>query len=64
MLEKYLKKYRIKNNLTQYDMAVRLNTSQAYYCLLETGRKKPGFTMINRIAKELKLEPSFVRSLL
>lgn len=64
MLENYLKKYRIKNNLTQKQMAKKLNSSQSYYSQLETGSKKPGFIMINRIAKLLNLEPSFVRSLL
>ena len=64
MLENYLKKFRIKNNLTQVQMAQKLKTSQTYYCQLETGRKKPGFSMINRIARLLNLEPSFVRSLL
>lgn len=64
MLENYLKKFRIKNNLTQVQMAQKLKTSQTYYCQLETGKKKPGFSMINRIAKLLNLEPSFVRSLL
>lgn len=64
MLQRYLKNYRIRNNLTQKEMAERLRTSQGYYCLLETGRKKPGFTMINRISKLLSLEPSVVRNLL
>ncbi len=64
MLENYLRKYRINNNLTQEQMAKKLSTSQTYYCQLETGRKKPGFTMVNRIAKLLNLEPAFVRSLL
>ncbi len=64
MLGSYLKKYRLKNNLTQVQMAKRLKTSQSYYCGLETGSKKPGFTMVNRISKELKLDPSFVRNLL
>lgn len=64
MLESYLKKHRTSNNLTQAQMAAKLKTSQSYYCELEKGRKKPGFTMVNRIAKLLKVEPSFIRSLL
>lgn len=64
MLENYLKKYRTNNNLTQAQMAKKLSTSQTYYSQLETGKKKPGFTMVNRIAKLLNLEPSFIRSLL
>lgn len=64
MLETYLKKYRLNNNLTQEQMAKRLKTSQGYYSHLETGTKKPGISMINRIAKVLNVEPSFIRSLL
>ena len=64
MLDSYLKKYRLKNNLTQKQMAEKLGTSQGYYSYLENGIKKPGINMINRIAKLLRLEPSFVRSLL
>lgn len=64
MLESYLKRFRLKNNLTQAQMAQKLKTSQGYYSMLETGSKKPGFSMINRIAKVLDLEPSFIRSLL
>lgn len=64
MLDSYLKKYRLKNNLTQSQMAEMLGTSQGYYSYLENGVRKPGINMINRIAKLLNLEPSFVRSLL
>ena len=64
MLGNYLKKYRLKNNLTQSQMAKKIGTSQSYYSMLETGAKKPGFSMINRLAKTLKLEPAFVRTLL
>ena len=64
MLGQYLKKYRLDNNLTQEEMAKKLDTSQAYYCLLETGSKKPGIPMVNKIAKALDLEPSFIRRLL
>lgn len=64
MLGRYLRNYRIGNNLTQIQMAKKLNTSQGYYSHLETGRMKPGTDMINRIAKLLKQKPSFIRSLL
>lgn len=64
MLEDYLKTYRIKNNLTQKQMAEKLNSSQGYYSHLETGKKKPGMSMINRIAKLLNLKPSSIVKML
>lgn len=64
MLNDYLKKYRLDNNLTQKQMSERLNTSQTYYSRIESGKKKPGIAMVGRIAKLLGVEPQFVRSLL
>lgn len=64
MLGQYLKKYRLDNNLTQEEMAQKVGTSQSYYCQLETGQKKPGIPMVDKIAKALGLEPSFIRRLL
>lgn len=64
MLEEYLKNYRIKNNLTQKQMAEKLGSSQGYYSKLENGAMKPGMNMINRIAKVLKLQPSSVVKML
>lgn len=63
MLQDYLKKYRMKHNLTQFQMAERLKTSQDYYSQLETGRKKPGHTMIARIAKEIGVSESYISRL-
>ena len=64
MLGDFLKKYREKNNLTQSEMAEKLNTSQAYYSQIESGVMKPGFSMVRKIAKALDIEESFVRSLM
>ena len=64
MLKEYLKQYRIKNNITQKDMAKKLNTNQGYYSQIETGVRKPGFKFINKLALILNVEPSFIRSLL
>ena len=50
--------------LTQKQMAERLGSSQSYYSYLESGKKKPGMAMINRIAKLLKLQPSSVVKML
>ena len=60
MLEKYLKKYRFKNNLSQHQMARRLQTSQTYYCLIETGKKKPGHTMVRRIAETIGVSEAYI----
>lgn len=64
MLGEYLKKYRLSKNLTQEQMAKLLNIRQCSYSLYENNKLKPGITMINRIAKLLEVEPSFIRSLL
>lgn len=64
MLNKYLKNYRVKQNLSQKQMAILLETGQSYYSEIETGKRKPGFVMIRRISKALNLEESFIRSLL
>ena len=64
MLEEFLKKYRLKYNLTQEEMALKIGTSQAYYSQIENGVVKPGFQMVKKIAKVLDVEESFIRSLL
>ena len=64
MLPDCLKNYRLDNNLTQKQMAKKLRTSQSYYSGIERGVIKPGFTMIKRISRLLKLEQSYVRTLL
>jgi transcriptional regulator with XRE-family HTH domain len=64
MLGEYLKKYRLSKNLTQEEMAKLLGMRQCNYSLLENNKLRPGITMVNRIAKLLEVEPSFVRGLL
>lgn len=64
MLGNYLKKHRISANLTQTQMAKRLHTSQGYYSQIESGRKRPGFRMVGRIAKALDVDPSEIREML
>lgn len=64
MLGDFLKKYREKYNLTQTEMASKIGTSQMYYSQIEFGTKKPGFTMVKRIARALDVEESFIRSLM
>lgn len=64
MLGEYLKKFRLSKNLTQEEMAKLIGIKQCNYSLYENNKLKPGITMINKIAKVLEVEPSFVRSLL
>jgi len=63
MLGEYLKKFRLSKNLTQEAMAKLLGMRQCNYSRLENNKLKLGITMINRVAKVLDVEPSFVRSL-
>ena len=64
MLGDFLKKYRIKNNFTQIEMAEKIGTTQTTYSLIESGKINPGFSMVKRIAKALDVEESFIRSLM
>lgn len=64
MLKEYLKSYRLKNNLTQAQMAKLLETSQCYYSLIESGKRTPSFVVVRRLAKLLNVTEEFVRGLL
>ena len=64
MLKDYLKKFRVKHNLTQKQMAEKLDTGQGYYSQIETGDKKPGFLMIRKLSEVLEVSEEFIRSLL
>lgn len=63
MLGEYLKKFRLSKNLTQEQMAKLIGIRQCSYSLYENNKLKPGITMVNRMAKVLNVEPSFIRSL-
>lgn len=63
MLQEYLKKYRLKHNLTQKEMAEKLSTTQNYYSQIETGSKRPGHTMICRIADAIGVSVSYISKL-
>lgn len=64
MLGNCLKEFRTKNNLTQKEMARKLRTSQPYYSTLESGAQKPGFQLVKRISRVLKIDASYIRELL
>lgn len=63
MLGEFLKKYRLKLNLKQSEMAEKIGTSQSYYSRIENSVVKPDINMIRKIAKALELEEAFIRSL-
>lgn len=46
-----LKKLRIKNKLTIYDMAKILNISASYYSLIENNKRKISYVLAIKIAK-------------
>ena len=64
MLKEYLKKVRLKRNMSQEQFSKLIGTSQSSYSRLENGRVKPGFLLSNRIAEALNVDVSFIRSLL
>lgn len=64
MFKEYLKQYRIKHNLSQENMSKLVGCCQSYYSQIETGIRKPGFKMIDKLSKVLNVEPEFIRSLL
>lgn len=64
MLGKCLKEYRIQNNLSQKQMAQKIGTSQSYYCQIECDKRKPSFILIKKISRVLKVNQTYIRTLL
>lgn len=52
-----LRRVREEHNLTQSDLAVRLNVAQAFVSQLETGRRHPSPALVKRIAAALTVDP-------
>ena len=50
-------KIRKENNLSQYDMAKKLNMTQSYYCQIELGQKKLTYQTALKIAKIFNKKP-------
>ena len=51
-----LKELRLKNGLTQVQLAKKAKTVQPYIAYLESGEKKnPSFAVLQRLAKALKV---------
>ncbi|MCK4763809.1 MAG: helix-turn-helix transcriptional regulator [Candidatus Aminicenantes bacterium] len=53
---------RIKENLTQKDLANKMNTNQSVISRLESGKYNPSIEFLNRIAKAMnkKVEINFI----
>ena len=46
-----LKMFRIKNDLTQQDMADKLEISKSHYVSIEQGTQDPSFKLLEQFAK-------------
>ena len=64
MLQEYLKNYRKKHGYSQNEMAKVIGTNQGYYSMIESGRRKPGFKLIKKLAMACNVTPEFIVSLL
>ncbi|EOU1110505.1 helix-turn-helix transcriptional regulator [Clostridium perfringens] len=54
---KILKEYRRKNNLTQKELAEKLNISRSYLCELEHRVNAPSYDLLIRISNVLEICP-------
>lgn len=52
----WLKKIRIEQHLTQYDVAERCEISRSYYTHIERGYKTPKVQIAKKIANELRFD--------
>ena len=55
-----LKNLRLENNLTQEQLARKLETTRRTYIYYETGKKYPSVDLLNRIANFFKVGISFL----
>ena len=55
-----LKNLRLENNLTQEQLARKLDTTRRTYIYYETGKKYPSEDLLNRIANYFNVEKSFL----
>lgn len=52
-----LRKIRLGKNLSQEELAIRLNVSRSYISYLESGRRYPSIEMLIALAKALEIKP-------
>ena len=58
-----IRKYRLSNDLTQQQLAIKLNLNRSYLSSLERGEKKISFDQVVNIAKSIEISKSQVLSL-
>jgi transcriptional regulator with XRE-family HTH domain len=56
VLASNIKAQRKSHNLTQESLAEKVNTAPTYIAMIESGRRAPSFSMIERIAEVLRIE--------
>ena len=54
-LGKKIKQYRVKNRLTQFQLAEKIGVSEFYISALETGRRNPGRKTLIKLANEMEV---------
>lgn len=57
---KRLKAVRRELNISQKDFAARLDVSGSYLSEIESGKTKPGYNFLTSIAKEFRVNPSWL----
>ena len=55
-----LKVLRMKNGLTQFQLAEKLNVHEKHICNIETGKQNVTLKTLEKIAKALEVEPSIL----
>jgi transcriptional regulator with XRE-family HTH domain len=60
MLNEALRLIRVFHDISQKDLACRLEISAPYLSEIEKGRKQPTLDLINRYAAEFKMPPSSI----
>lgn len=55
-----IKNYRVKEGLTQENLAKKLGIESTYLSALENGRKDPSVSLMRKTAKVLKIAPEVI----
>lgn len=55
-----LRLIRVYNDLSQKDLAEKLNISNSYLSEIEQGKKEPSISIINKYSKFFKISPSVI----
>ena len=58
-----IRKYRLSKDLTQQQLAIKLNLNRSYLSALERGEKKISFDQVVNISKSIEISKSQVLSL-